>query len=133
MVKAPGILGGGFFLCISESVVPVQKIAAFGSVCAQSPAGAAAGCDPWLFKSARLFTGLLQTEFLFALDLHDLGVVHSDLHRAEPQIAQGALDFTQDGGFVLTVNAAKGCAHGAAPLNGICLAVGGTAFGVGAI
>jgi len=83
--------------------------------------------------SARLVTRLLQTEFLFAFDLHDLGVVHSDLHRAKPQIAQGALDFTQDGGFVLTVNAAKGCAHGAAPLNGMCLAVGGTAFGVGAI
>jgi hypothetical protein len=106
-----------------------SKIAAFDSSYAQPPVGAAAGCD----LLARLFARLLQTEFLFAFDLHDLGVVHSDLHRAETQIAQSALDFTQDGGFVLTVNAAKGCAHGAAPLNGICLAVGGTAFGVGAI
>jgi hypothetical protein len=110
-----------------------SKIAACGSSYTQPPVGAAAGGDLLIFNSARLFTGLLQTEFLFAFDLHDLRVVHSDLHRAETQIAQGALDFTQDGAFVLTVNAAKGCAHGAAPLNGICLAVGGTAFGVGAI
>jgi hypothetical protein len=86
-----------------------------------------------LQSSARLLAGLLQAEFLFAFDLYDLGVVHSDFHRAETQIAQRALDFTQDRAFVLTVNAAKGCAHGAAPLKGICLAVGGTAFGVGAI
>jgi len=133
MVKAPGIPGGGFFLCIAQIGCAGSKIAAFGSSCAQPPAGAAAGCDLLIFKSARLVTRLLQTEFLFAFDLYDLGVVHSDLHCAKTQIAQGALDFTQDRGFVLTVNAAKGCAHGAAPLNGICLTVGGTAFGVGAI
>jgi hypothetical protein len=129
MVKAPGILGGGFFLCIAQIGCVGTKIAACGSSCINPPAGTGAGGD----LSARLLTGLLQTEFLFAFDLHDLRVMHSDLHRAETQIAQGALDFTQDGAFVLTVNAAKGCAHGAAPLNGICLAVGGTAFGVGAI
>jgi hypothetical protein len=130
MVKAPGIPGGGFFLCIA-GIGPVSKIAALASSCTQPPVGAAEGCD--LSISARLLTGLLQTEFLFAFDLYDLRVVNSDLHRAEPQIAQGALDFPQDGAFVLTLNAAKGCAHGAAPLKGICLAVGGTAFGVGAI
>jgi hypothetical protein len=111
----------------------VSNIAACGSSYAQPPVGAAAGCDLLIFGSARLFARLLQTEFLFAFDLYDLRVVHSDFHRAESQIAQGALDFTQDGAFVLTVNAAKGCAHGAAPLKGFCLAVGGTAFGVGAI
>ena len=114
----------------SKGLQPVEaKDRSLRQLLHKSPVGAAAGCD----LLARLFTRLLQTEFLFAFDLHDLCVVHSDLHRAETQIAQSALDFTQDGAFVLTVNAAKGCAHGAAPLNGICLAVGGTAFGVGAI
>ncbi len=86
-----------------------------------------------IFKSTRLFARLLQTKFLFAFDLHNLSVVHRDLYCTKPQIAQGALDFTQDRAFVLTVNAAKRCAHGVAPLNGVCRAVGGTAFGVGAI
>jgi len=54
-----------------------------------------------------LVAGLLQAELLLAFDLHHLGVVHGDLHGAEAQVAQGTLDFTQDGGFVLTVDAAQ--------------------------
>jgi hypothetical protein len=128
MVKAPGILVVAFSYVFRKSCCRFKN-RSLRQLLHESPVGAAAGCD----LSARLFTRLLQTEFLFAFDLYDLRVVHSDLHRAETQIAQGALDFTQNGAFVLTVNAAKGCAHGAAPLNGICLAVGGTAFGVEAI
>jgi hypothetical protein len=54
---------------------------------------------------ARLGARVLQTEFLFTLDLDHLSVVYGDFHGAKSQIAQGALDLTQDGGFVLTVNA----------------------------
>ena len=50
----------------------------------------------------------LQTAF----DLHDLGVVDGDFHRAETQVAQGALDFAQDALLVLAIDASYGCAHG---------------------
>jgi hypothetical protein len=55
--------------------------------------------------STRFVAGLLQTEFFLAFDLHDLGVVHGDFHRTEAQVAQCALNFPQDGCFVLAVNA----------------------------
>ncbi|MCY1442057.1 hypothetical protein D9M71_584020 [compost metagenome] len=66
-------------------------------------------------RSAGLVAGLLQAELLLSLDLYDLSVVHSDLHRTEPQVAQGALDFPQNGGFVLTVDATQGCTHARSP------------------
>src|SRR5690606_28801920 len=53
----------------------------------------------------------LQAELLLALDLHDLTVVHGDLHRAELQAAQGAADFAQDAGFVLTFEVANWRGH----------------------
>src|SRR5690349_17741889 len=79
-------------------------------------------------RSAGLVAGLLQAELLLALDLYDLSVVHCDLHRTETQVAQGALDFTQNGGFVLTVDATQRCTHARSPwsevpgrgLKGIC-------------
>jgi hypothetical protein len=80
MVKAPGILGVVAFSYGLERVA----------------------CD----LLARFISRMLQTEFLFAFDLYHLGVVHGDFHRAKTQIAQGALDFTQNGGFVLPVNTA---------------------------
>jgi hypothetical protein len=55
--------------------------------------------------SARLVARVLQAEFFLALDLNHLGVVHGDLYRTKAQIAQGALDLAQDGGFVMAVNA----------------------------
>ncbi|MNF93094.1 hypothetical protein D3C84_757580 [compost metagenome] len=41
--------------------------------------------------------------------------MHGDFHGAKTQIAQGALDFTHNGCFVLAFNATQRCAHGAAP------------------
>jgi hypothetical protein len=79
MVKAPGIL----------------IVLAFYEVL---DAGWVAGC------LARFVTRVLQTKFLFAFDLHDLGVMHSDLHSPKAQIAQCALDLTQNGCFVLAIN-----------------------------
>jgi hypothetical protein len=79
MVKAPGIL----------------IVLAFFMVCWNRVAGGL----------ARFVARILQTEFLFAFDLDYLCVVHGNFHGAKAQIAQCTLDLTQDGGFVLTVNA----------------------------
>jgi hypothetical protein len=81
--------------------LPDSRIEAF-----DAPVAAAEGCDLLIFASARLVARMLQTEFLFAFDLYHLGVVHGDFHRAKAQIAQRALDLTQNGGFVLPVNTA---------------------------
>src|SRR5690606_9008121 len=53
----------------------------------------------------------LQTKLLLALDLHDLAVVHGDLHRTELEAAQRAVDFAQDAGFVLAFEVANGRGH----------------------
>jgi hypothetical protein len=86
MVKAPGILFVMAFYGL-ESGLPAE------------------GCDLLIFVSARFVAWVLQPEFLFAFDLDHLGVVHGDFHCAKTQIAQGALDLTQNGCFVLAVNA----------------------------
>ena len=65
--------------------------------------------------SGVFLTRVLQAEFLFAFDLHHLRVMHSDFHSTKAQVSQRALDFPQDGCFVLAVNATQRCAHGAAP------------------
>jgi hypothetical protein len=108
MVKAPGILGVvAFSYGFLGSGCLFEKIAVCGS--AHRRVGAAEGCDLLIFRSfasTRLVGRMLQTEFLFAFDLYHLGVVHGDFHRAKAQIAQCALDFTQNGGFVLPVNTA---------------------------
>jgi hypothetical protein len=83
MVKAPGILYVlAFLMGVLES-----------------------GCLFNDFASARLVGRVLQTEFLFAFDLDDLGVMDGDFHGAKTQVAQRALDLAQDGCFVLAVNA----------------------------
>jgi hypothetical protein len=80
MVKAPGIL---IVLAFSYGVL-------------------VSGCR----FLTRFVARVLQPEFLFAFDLDHLGVMHGDFHCAKTQIAQGALDLTQNGCFVLAVNAA---------------------------
>jgi hypothetical protein len=103
MVKAPGILFVMAFYGL-ESGLPA-KDRSLRQLYSTLPVGVAAGCDLLIFVSARFVAGVLQPEFLFAFDLDDLGVVHGDFHRAKPQIAQSALDLTQNGCFVLAVNA----------------------------
>jgi hypothetical protein len=103
MVKAPGILFVMAFYGL-ESGLPV-KDRSLRQLLHKAPVGAAAGCDLLIFVSARFVAWALQPEFLFAFDLDHLGVVHGDFHCAKTQIAQGALDLTQNGCFVLAVNA----------------------------
>jgi hypothetical protein len=103
MVKAPGILFVMAFMVWNRGCLP--KIAAFGSSYTKLPVGAAAGCDLLILVSARFVAWVLQPEFLFAFNLDHLSVVHGDFHCAKTQIAQGALDLTQNGCFVLAVNA----------------------------
>ena len=62
--------------------------------------------------SGVFLTRVLQAEFLFAFDLNHLSVMHGDFHSTKAQVSQRALDFPQNGGFVLTVNATQRCAHG---------------------
>src|SRR5450830_1670457 len=74
--------------------------------------------------SAGFGARVLQTEFFLAFDLNHLRVVDRDLDGTETQIAQGALDLTQNGCFVLAVNATQRCAHGRAPEMRVAPAVG---------
>jgi hypothetical protein len=55
--------------------------------------------------STLLIARILQTEFLLALDLDHLRVMHRDLNCAKAQVTQRALNFTQNACFVLAVNA----------------------------
>jgi hypothetical protein len=102
MVKAPGILIVLAFYGLESGLsVKDRSLRQLHN----PPAGATAGCDLLIFDSARFVAWVLQPEFLFAFDLDHLGVVHGDFHCAKTQIAQGALDLTQNGCFVLAVNA----------------------------
>ncbi|MNC62957.1 hypothetical protein D3C75_1130400 [compost metagenome] len=64
----------------------------------------------WLFflirLSAGLVAGVLQAELFLAFDLHHLGVVHGDFHRAVTQAIEGIVDLAQQAGFILSGNTA---------------------------